>query len=88
MANRRKVRRGRSFGEHSLNAGKGFEAEVRSLPASFPAELHGEAVGQEVRPEKVARARRLVQDENYPQREVIESVAELLARHLQPDPDG
>lgn len=37
-----------------------------------------------VRKGKVARARRLLRDSNYPPPEVLDSVARLLARHLKP----
>jgi hypothetical protein len=36
---------------------------------------------QEVRPAKVAQGKKLAQDPNYPSRAVVESVADLLARH-------
>jgi hypothetical protein len=37
---------------------------------------------KEVRPEKVARAKRLLQDPNYPSGKVMGAVARLMARHL------
>lgn len=49
---------------------------VKSAPAGKP--------WLDVRKEKVARARRLVRDSNYPPPEVLDSVAGLLARHLKP----
>jgi hypothetical protein len=37
---------------------------------------------QAVRPEKIERARELIRDENYPSKEILESVADLLANGL------
>ena len=37
---------------------------------------------KEVRPDKVARAKKLLQDPNYPSGKVLGSVARLMARHL------
>jgi hypothetical protein len=37
---------------------------------------------KEVRPEKVARAKKLLQNPGYPSGKVINSVARLLAKHL------
>lgn len=39
---------------------------------------------QAARPEAVARARQLIQDKNYPSKEVMDSVAELLVKKLKP----
>ena len=49
--------------------------------------LAGDAAGevqpwQEVRPEKIERARELIRDESYPSKEILESVADLLANGL------
>ena len=37
---------------------------------------------KEVRAEKVARARKLLQDPSYPSNKVLSSIARLMARHL------
>ena len=37
---------------------------------------------REVRPDKVARARKLLEDPSYPPKKVTDAVASLLARHL------
>lgn len=60
-------------------------AEDRPSPVEFTAGASVENSDPEVRPEKVARGRQLAQDGGYPPRKVIESVAELLARHLESD---
>jgi len=36
------------------------------------------------RAEKVAHARRMLQDKNYPSKEILDSVADLLAKKLKP----
>ena len=40
---------------------------------------------REVRPDQVARARKLLEDPSYPPKKVTDAVAALLARHLGPD---
>jgi len=45
-------------------------------------QTRGQQTWQSVRTAEVARARQLVQDDQYPSRQVLESVAELLAQHL------
>jgi hypothetical protein len=39
-------------------------------------------VWQESRPEKVQRARRLIEDKGYPSKEVLQTVADLLSKKL------
>jgi hypothetical protein len=82
MANRRSFRKRQSVGEDSLNT----LANSRARPGSSdpPEETRDGKLSASVRPEKIARAKRLVQDENYPSQGVLDSVAELLAKHLRP----
>ena len=42
----------------------------------------GPAPWQSIRKARVARAKALVKDKNYPSKEVLKSMAELLAKHL------
>ena len=83
MANRRSFRKRQSVGEDSLNTALEFQGRL-SPPAPSEETRDGKASAS-IRPEKVARARELVRDENYPSPEVIDSVANLLAKHLQPE---
>jgi hypothetical protein len=55
----------------------------KGRPPSTAATMKGAAGSwQEVRPDKVARAKKLLQDPDYPSAKVIHSVARLMARHL------
>ena len=80
MGNRRNTRMSRSAGRASgatANRGRRQTVEATSLedaPAGQP--------WKGVRPAKVAKAKVLVRDGNYPSRQVMESVAGLLAEHL------
>jgi hypothetical protein len=47
-----------------------------------PEEPGGSAVWNSTRPRKIAKARRLVADPQYPSKRVLNSVAGLLAQHL------
>ena len=53
---------------------------AQELKLSIPKAL--KASWKESRPEKVARARKLLKDPNYPSPKVLNSVARLLAKHL------
>jgi len=85
MGNRRNIRGRRIQEEHPSGEADRFEVESRLPAEKSPATSSCEHLDPEVRPEKVARGRRLVRDEKYPPKEVIDSVAELLARHLDSD---
>ena len=82
MANRRSFRRRQNVGGDSLNTLASFPSRPPSPDPSE--ETRDGKPSVSVRPEKIACAKRLVQDENYPPQEVINSVADLLAKHLQP----
>jgi hypothetical protein len=68
---------------------------IDGLPGGTPPdvscdELRGRLEGgdhADVRLDKLARARQLAADPNYPHPEVLESVARLLAKHLRPGHD-
>ena len=47
-----------------------------------PEQPAGPQPWQSIRPAKVAKARRLVRDEAYPSRKILNSVAEILAENL------
>jgi hypothetical protein len=83
MANRRSLRRRQSVGEDSLNTTTDFQRGSRLTPPPPSEETHDGKDSASIRPEKVSRGKELVRDENYPPREVIDSVATLLAKHLQ-----
>ena len=78
MSKRRHFRTNRRLRADSPNCAEG------SCPDGA---LAGDAAGevqpwQEVRPEKIDRARELIRDESYPSKEILESVADLLANGL------
>jgi hypothetical protein len=77
MANRRNFRRHRGL-SGELH-GSPAEVESGNLPEFVLAE---DAEG--VRAAKVARAKALIADPDYPPKTVLDSVAGLLAGHLQP----
>ena len=87
MGNHRNFRRRQSVRENPPNSTADFELQDIPPGAAPPEEARGDKLSASVRPEKVARARRLAQDENYPSTEIIDSVADLLAKHLQPGPE-
>jgi hypothetical protein len=89
MANRRNFRRhrgvGNSFPDVVPESSEGDSTEPVSLPTAS-SELEEGQAWDSVRPGKIARARRLVEDPNYPSKQVIESVAVLLAGRLDQPP--
>ena len=87
MGNRRNFRRRQSVRENSPNSAVEFELQDHPHRAEPLEETRDGRLSASVRPEKVARARRLAQDENYPSKEIIDPVAGLLAKHLQPGPE-
>ena len=87
MASSRNFRRRQSIRENSLAAAEGLDlGSERLADGSFKElrELLAKGDHDGVRLEKLARAQQLVADANYPPTEVLESVAELLAKHLRP----
>ena len=83
MAERRNFKTRRRLGEASSSfAEQGIPAR-RQAALALTEETRGRPSWRDARPEKVAKARRLVQDKSYPSRQVLESVADLLAEHLQ-----
>jgi hypothetical protein len=46
----------------------------------------GPQAWQSVRKSRIARAKQLLKEKDYPPEEILESVARLLARHLKPGP--
>jgi hypothetical protein len=83
MAKRPKYKICRGLNGHSITSG------VLALPLTTASKDRPELVSllpaALVRKEKVAEARKLIAESNYPSKEVLHSVAGLLARHLQPD---
>jgi hypothetical protein len=82
-----RIRRRQSNRENSLAAAEGLDlGSERLADGSFKElrELLAKGDHDGVRLEKLARAQQLVADANYPSTEVLESVAELLAKHLRP----
>ena len=87
MAHRRNNRRHRGLDDTTLHGSAEDVAEV-AASAVFDAVLaEGTAVPEapSVREAKVARARALIADPGYPPKGVMDSVANLLARHLHPE---
>jgi hypothetical protein len=82
MANRRSLRKRQSVGEDALDTRASFQSRPASAEPSE--EARDDKLSASVRPEKIARAKRLVEDPSYPSPEVIDSVAGLLAKHLEP----
>jgi hypothetical protein len=56
--------------------------ETSSTPGLAEEMTNGDQPWQAMRPEKVERARKLIQDENYPSIQILGSVADLLAKRL------
>ena len=95
MAHRRNYRRHRNTGtENDLpSAADGSQAEqaaeqaaaaaFQSIPPLDPAEADPSGV----REARLARAKALIADPGYPPKGVMDSVASLLANHIQPGPD-
>jgi len=63
--------------EHAMKRRrKRVEASGEGVPSSKPWDV--------TRAEKVAHARRVVQEKGYPSKEILDSVADLLAKKLKP----
>ena len=88
MARRRNFRTRRSDREESPHPVVEVLAQTQPSPADVPEEPAGGLPWETVRPDKVAKAKQLVQDENYPSKEVLEKVADLLAGHLRGGEQG
>jgi hypothetical protein len=71
-----------NFGSSSVGPASADVSSVEELAARVAETVPAPAS----RSEKVARAKRLIADPDYPSKEVLGSVAGLLARHL--DPNG
>lgn len=91
MANRRNFKRHRGISDHI--DGSAIDPETTASDAAETLEeiaasaLQREDIAPAVRPEKVARAKALIDNSDYPPKEVLQSVAGLLADHLsQPGP--
>jgi len=82
MAERRDLRTRRELGEHSPGSPRARITDAAASGSEPTEQTRGQQTWQSVRPVEVERARRLVQDDQYPSRQVLESVAELLAQHL------
>jgi hypothetical protein len=86
MANRRNFRRHRGLSENM--GGSPIDPETPSADAAETLEeiaaaaLEREDIAPTVRAEKVARAKALISNPDYPPKEVLQSVAGLLANHL------
>ncbi len=90
MAHRRNYRRNRGLDDSTLHGTPQDAAEV-AASAPFEAALPAESSipdASSVREAKVARARALIADPGYPPKGVLDSVANLLAGHLHPEPPG
>jgi hypothetical protein len=95
MANGRNFRRRQRAGEESPDTEEGLELGDRSSAEGSKddslnqlKELLAKSDHDGVRLDKLARAQQLVADAKYPPAEVLESVAKLLAKHLQPGTEG
>ncbi len=86
MANRRNFRRHRGLSDNIV--GSSIDPETPTSDATETLEeiaaaaLQRDDVAPAVRAEKVARARALIDNPDYPPKEVLQSVAGLLADHL------
>lgn len=92
MASGRNFRRRQRAGEDFPDAANGLELGNREgspgVSLNELKELLARSDHDGVRLEKLARAQQLVADATYPPAEVLESVAKLLAKHLQPGGEG
>lgn len=88
MANQQEFRRREHVEEESPGAGREIALET-DVPENGSRrgleEILANTDSDGVCLEKLARAQQLVADPNYPPPEVIQSVAELLAKHLRPN---
>lgn len=86
MANRRNLRRYRGLAEpihgSTMDSSAARPDDELTLEEVAAAALHDESCSSVARPEKVARAKMLLADPDYPPKEVIQSVAGLLAEHF------
>ncbi len=81
MADRRNRKKRMVRSDSRNRSGSRIPAAVAA--AAEPAvERPGPQPWQSIRPDKLGKARRLVQDKKYPSKKVLESVAGLLADHL------
>jgi hypothetical protein len=62
-----------------------FAADTAPASTALPAARPGAKADEDVRPEALAQAAKLAHDAGYPSKKVMDSVADLLARHLRPD---
>ncbi len=62
----------------------GCEGDAPSIPLPQLSEVESDESWQSTRPAKVARARELAADPDYPSRALMDSVAKLLADKLNP----
>lgn len=89
MANRRNFRRHRGLSEQpESSALESVSIEFTAadtLEEAAAAALNREDIAPSVRADKVARARELIASSDYPPKEVLQSVAGLLAGHLGKD---
>ena len=87
MANRRNHSRHRGMADNFHgSSGEPAEANTSSLEYLAAMAIAGEDPAQASSSEKVARAKKLIADPGYPPKEVLNSIAGLLAEHL--DPNG
>ena len=87
MANRRNHSRHRGMADNFHgSSGEPAEANTSSLEYLAAMAIAGEDPAQASSSEKVARAKKLIADPGYPPKEVLNSIASLLAEHL--DPNG
>ena len=84
MANRRNHSRHRGMADN-FHGSSGEPAEANASSLEYLAAT-GEDPAQASSSEKVARAKKLISDPGYPPKEVLNSIAGLLAEHL--DPNG
>jgi hypothetical protein len=80
VGNRRNTRTGRSAG--SASGGVGDRGRRQSAGTTTLRESPAGQPWKGIRMAKVAKAKMLVRDGSYPSRQVMESVAGLLAKHL------
>ena len=88
MANTRNFRRRRGLGVGLPDVVAAIESKEDSsrIPIPQTSEVESDETWHSTRPAKVARARKLAADPDYPSKEVLDSVAELLADKLDPRP--
>lgn len=86
MANRRNFRRHRGLSEQAeasaLESDLADNSPAHSLEEIAAAALSREESVPSVRADKVSRARKLIASPDYPPKDVLQSVAGLLAEHL------